>query len=95
MTLLLDDVKQALRIKAFALDNEIEGLIDSSKADLKLSGLLESKIMSDDILIKRAIILYCKGHFGLDNNESEKYISAYENIKIHLCLSQEYTVEVI
>lgn len=92
MIKVINDIKIALRIKNDALDTEVQDLIDSSKADLILSGVLESKVEGTDSLIKRAIILYCKSHFGLDNADSEKYMASYTSLKIHLTLSQEYTV---
>lgn len=93
--MMLDDVKMALRITTFAFDSEIIGIIDAAKSDLKLSGVIDTKIDSieDDSLLKRAVILYSKSHFGLDNPDSEKYQKAYDSLKTHLVLSQEYTVE--
>ncbi len=97
---LLADIKQILRIKTTALDTEVNDLIDSAKADLILSGILKSKTEEDiingyDPLIKRAIIFYVKANFGLDNTDSEKYQKAYDSLKIHLTLSQEFTVEAV
>ena len=94
--MLIDDARQSLRIKTIMLDTEIQDLIDAAKSDLILSGVLQSKINdeSNDPLIKRAIILYCKANFGLDNSEGDKYQSAYNSLKTHLTLSIEYTVEV-
>lgn len=88
---LIDDVKQSLRITNTALNTEIQDLIDSAKADLELSGVLVDKIIDTDMLIKRAITLYSKSNFGLDNPDSEKYQASYLSLKTHLCLSQEYT----
>ncbi|MGB4661883.1 MAG: head-tail connector protein [Mobilitalea sp.] len=94
--MLIDDIKQSLRIKTNSLDTEVQDIIDSAKADLILSGILKSKTEVDvldgiDYLIKRAIILYSKANFGLDNSDSEKYQLAYDSLKTHLCLSAEYT----
>lgn len=91
---LINDVKQTLRITNTAMETEIRDLIDSAKADLKLSGVLAAKIIDTDMLIKRAVTLYCKSNFGLDNPDSEKYQASYNSLKTHLCLSQEYTVAV-
>ena len=44
-------------------------------------------------LIKRAIILYCKANFGLDNKDSEKYNKSYDLLKQHLALSGDYKNE--
>jgi hypothetical protein len=88
---LIDDVKQSLRISNNAMDTEVNDLINSARADLSLSGISITKIMNDDALIKRAIILYSKAFFGLANADSEKYKGAYDSLKQHLCLSQKYT----
>lgn len=98
--MLIGDIRQTLRMKTTALDTEVNDIIDSAKADLILSGILQSKTEEDiitgfDPLIKRAIILYAKANFGLDNSDSEKYQKSYDSLKTHLALSQEYTVEVI
>ena len=98
--MLIDDIKQTLRITTSALDTEVNDIIESAKADLILSGILKSKTEEDvidgfDSLIKRAIILYVKANFGLDNTDSDKYQKAYDSLKTHLALSQEYTIEVV
>lgn len=93
MTMLLSDVKTALRIKHDALDGEISDLIEAARADLALSGVAADKTKDDtDPLIKRAVITYCKAHFGLENDDSEKYQRSYDMIKQHLSLSGDYSV---
>ncbi len=87
---LLDDVTNALREDGS--NTEISDLIEAAKADLSLSGVLESKIVEGDSLIKRAIILYCKAHYAYDDPKiSERFENAYLSLKNHLCLSSEYT----
>lgn len=89
---LLEDVKLALRITSSAFNSEIEDIIGAAKADLKLSGVAETKAEDeDDPLIKRTIIVYCKAHFGYDNPEAERFQQSYDMLKAHLTLSQEYT----
>lgn len=89
---MLQDIKDVLRVNGEDLDKEIEDLIESAKADLKLSGVHESKIKDDDPLIKRAVILYCKAYFGYDEPKlSERFQTSYESLKKHLTLSSEYT----
>lgn len=87
---MLKKIKNALRIDGENHDEEIQDLIEAAKADLKLSGV--KKISEDDPLIIRAITLYCKTHFGYDN-DSERFMQAYEALKIHLALSTEYNTE--
>ena len=92
---MLEDVKRALRVSTAYFDADVQDLIDAAKADLVLSGVLSAKIVDTDSLIKRAVILYSKSNFGLDNVDSEKYMASYTSLKVHLTLSQEYTVEVV
>lgn len=90
---MLEKIKLALRIDDDSLDEEIQDTIDAAKADLKLSGILESKILEDDPLIIRAIKTFCKYEFSTDDRESNRYKSSYEMIKIHLSLSSDYIAE--
>ena len=90
--MILDDFKAILRISTDALDVEVQDLIDSAIADLILSGVAEDKAITTDPLIKRAVSIYCKAHFGLFNADSEKYQRSYDSLKTHLTLSQEYGV---
>lgn len=48
-----------------------------------------------DPLIKRAITIYVKAHFGWNNPDAEKLQQSYAMIKGHLALSQEYTKEAV
>ena len=84
----LNKIKLALRISTDSFDEELRDLIDACKLDLKLSGV--TNVNEDDSLIKRAIILYCKANFGLENKDSEKYEKSYELLKQHLSLSGDY-----
>ena len=69
---MLDKVKNALRVKTAAFDDEIQDLIDACKADLRLVGVnvpedtpAEGKeAAAGDPLITRAIVLYAKANFG-------------------------------
>ncbi len=90
---MLNDIKNALRISGNDLDMEILDLIEAAKADLILSGVLDSKVIDDDPLIKRAITVYCKANFGYDDPKiAERFEQSYISLKHHLTLSAEYTV---
>lgn len=84
---MLEKVRLSLRIKSYKLDDEINGLIEACKMDLSISGV--RKINEEDPIIQRAIILYCKANFGLDNKESERYQKSYELLKQSLSLCGE------
>jgi uncharacterized phage protein (predicted DNA packaging) len=89
---MLDDVKIALRVSHTALNSEITDLIAAARQDLILSGILPAKANSDtDALIKRVVITYVKAHFGYDNPDHERLISAYHQLKLHLTLAGDYT----
>ena len=87
---MIDIVKLALRISNTAYDTEISDLIEEAKADLELCGLIEDKIVDTDVLIKRAIVTYCKANFGLNNADGEKLQRSYEAIRNHLTMSIDY-----
>jgi len=89
---MLEEVKGALRITTDApvFNDEVENLIEACKLDLMIAGISESKIDSDDPLIKRAIITYAKAHFGFDNPESNRFTDSYVMLKQHLSLAGDY-----
>lgn len=91
---LLDDAKAVLRLTTppAAIETEIADLIAAAQADLQLTGILPDKAHSEtDPLIKRAVLVYVKAHFGWDNPDIEKFQQSYESLKVHLALSAEYT----
>lgn len=88
---MLEKVKLALRIKNNKLDLEINDLIEACKVDLSISGV--KKIKEDDPIIIRAVTIYCKANFGLDNKDSEKYQKSYDLLKQSLKLCGDYNVE--
>lgn len=93
---MLETIKLLLRISNNAFDNEINDLISAARVDLIISGVLAVKANSDtDALIKRAIALYVKAHFGYDNPDYDKLLQSYNMLKIHLALSAEYTESVV
>jgi len=85
---MLEKVKVALRIVTPSFDGEVENLIAAAKADLGIAGV-DAGGDEPPALVERALILYCKGHFGW-NEESERYIKVYERLKAHLSLSGDY-----
>ena len=90
---MLEAVKTSLRVNGTDLDVEITDLIEAAKADLMLSGVIKEKIVETDPLIKRAVIIYCKAHFGYEDVKmSERFEQSYISLKQHLTLSQEYLV---
>ena len=91
---MFEKIKQRVRIKTDLLNGEIQDLIDEAKADLELAGILSAKIIDTDPLILRAVSTYCRAYYESDNVKAERLQAAYESIKAHLGLSEEYTVVV-
>ena len=44
-------------------------------------------------MIIQSIKCYCKGNFGFDNNEAERFIKSYESLKSFLCLNYNIPIE--
>lgn len=85
---MLDEVKLALRIVTPAFDTEISGLIAAALLDLGVAGVLTDTV---DDLVKRAVITYCKMHFG-SPDEYERLKSSYDEQKAQLQTATGYTV---
>lgn len=87
---LIDTVRQALRIRATALDAEIAVLIDACKADMAMAGV--SRIDEEDPSFMAACIQYCKANFGQDSEEStrERWEKCYKALRDSMAMSKEY-----
>lgn len=87
---MLEFIKKILRISTIEFDEEINQLIASARSDLILSGVRAEMVNDNDPLIRRAISVYCKAHFGFDNKDYENLVNAYNSLKSHLILSGDY-----
>ena len=85
---MLEDVKKTLRITTTAFDTEVFDLIEACKVDLGISGV--DTVSDTDPIIKRAIVTYCKAHFGYDNPDADRLIQSYHMLKSHLSMSSDY-----
>ncbi len=83
--------RKYLRISHPEFDAEIEALVSAACADLARGGITASKLYDiSDPLVERAISLYVKAGFGLDNPDSAKYDEAYQTQRRDLMLTSEY-----
>ncbi len=90
----VNSVRQYLRVSHEYFDGEISDLIGAARADLIMGGISPEKVNDEsDPLIKRAVVVYVKAEFGLDNADAEKYKESYNMLKRHLMLSNEYISE--
>lgn len=87
---LLDDVKDALRVKSDAFNTELTGLITSAQTDLGIAGV----ILPDDLddITTTAVIAYCKFMFGnLEPSDAERWERVYKELKAQLVTATGYT----
>lgn len=90
---MLEKVRLALRITTDAFDDELNGLMEAARSDLGLAGVRVPE--GDDPLITRAVITYCKLHFG-EPDKVEMYDrlkAAYDELKAQLSMASEYRRE--
>lgn len=85
---LLDDVKVAVRVSEGTddYDDELQDLIDAALADLTRVGIKPDLLDEDEPapLVKQAVKLYSKGHFGFDNDERSDFLDSYERVVVDL-----------
>lgn len=90
--MLIDKIKQALRIVVSDYDGEIYGLMASAFADLGITNINPALLEEGDPLIDRAVITYCKMNFGyLSNDQYQKFKASYDEQKAQLLMSSKYT----
>lgn len=85
---MLEKVKLALRITTEAFDDELEDLIDAAKIDLGIAGVTLPDTL--DAICERAIITYCKVHFG-EPDDYDRLKASYDEQKAQLSMATGYT----
>lgn len=86
---MLEKVKMALRITTDAFDTELTDLISSAKLDLGIAGVVVPETL--DAIVERAIITYCKIHFG-EPDDYDRLKASYDEQKAQLSMATGYTV---
>lgn len=84
---MLDRVKLAMRITTDAYDEEFNSLINAALLDLGIAGV---SITDSDELIRRAVITYCRLHFGSPDDYANLKAS-YDEQKAQLQTATGYT----
>lgn len=98
---ILDDAKLRLRITVDNFNDEIQDLIDAGVEDLKLGGVLDTVMDAwvsnpdSDKLLKRAVLIYVKNHFGWNNPDFDKLGMSYKTLKSEITLTDKYIKEVV
>ena len=87
---MLEKVKLALRITTDAFNSELTDLISAALLDLGIAGVNEFESTTTDALIIRAVITYCKLHFG-EPDEFDRLKASYDEQKAQLSMATGYT----
>lgn len=88
---MLEAVKLAIPVATNAYDADIEQLIDAALADLSIPGIRRDMLYKEtqDPLIRRAVITYCKAHFG-NPPDYDKLAASYDEQKSQLSMATGY-----
>lgn len=86
---MLEKVKMALRITTDAYNSELNDLIDAAQLDLGIAGVTLPETL--DAICTRAIITYCKLHFG-EPDDYDRIKASYDEQKAQLSMASGYTV---
>lgn len=87
-------IRNSMRIKHSALDEDIRNNIESAAADMVRVGVQpysdkENKILKDDSLIKKAAELYCKAQSDY-LGKGIQFEASYEKLRDSMSLSGDY-----
>lgn len=88
-TAFLAEVKLALRITTTAFDSELTELVEAAQLDLGVAGV--ELISGLDPLVKRAIVTYCRVHFGTPD-DYDRLKRSYDEQKAQLATNTGHTV---
>lgn len=84
----LEKIKMALRITTSAFDDELTDLMNAACADLGIAGVVLPESL--DAICTRAVITYCKLHFG-EPDDYDRLKASYDEQKAQLGMATGYT----
>ena len=79
---LIEELKRIIRAKSEDAGLELEGLVESCKKELELSGIYGDET---DPLYRQAIRLYCKSHYGYDA-DTDRFQEAFSSLRDAMAL---------
>lgn len=86
---MLEKVKTALRVSTDVFDDEIQDLINAAMLDLGIAGVTNDD--TTNALIIRAVITYCRLHFGDHVDEYDRLKASYDEQKAQMSMATGYT----
>ena len=84
----LQAVKLALRVVTDAFDSELSDLIEAGLLDLARAGVTNND--TNDPLVRRAVITYCRLHFG-QPDDFDRLKKSYDEQKAQMSMATGYT----
>lgn len=89
---MLEAVKLAIPVTTDAYDEDLKQLIAAALADLGIPGIRRDLLYKStkDPLIRRAVITYCKAHFG-SPADYDKLCDSYNEQKAQMSMATGYT----
>ena len=81
-------VKMALRVTTEAFDEEISDLIEAGLLDLTRAGIINQD--TNDPLVRRAVITYCRLNFG-QPDDYDRLKKSYDEQKAQMSMATGYT----
>ena len=85
---ILEAVRMALRITTRAFDPEINDLIIAAIADMERAGIVNKN--TEDPLVRRAVVTYCRMHFGKPD-DFDRLKKSYDEQKAQMSMATGYT----
>lgn len=85
---ILNAVKMALRVTTDAFDPELQDLIDAAVLDLKIAGVTNDD--TTNALVRRAIVTYCRLHFG-EPDDFDRLKKSYDEQKAQMSMATGFT----
>lgn len=90
-----DELRKSVGLTIQDFDDELEQLEEAGIRKLVLSGILPSKIKSEDKLITTTILTYVKANFRFtEANLAERYQQVFEENKNFMRSTSEYTTDI-
>ena len=84
----LNAVKLALRVTTNAFDTELTDLISAAVLDLKGAGVTNDD--TTNALVRRAVITYCRMHFG-EPDDYDRLKKSYDEQKAQMGMATGFT----
>lgn len=88
---ILSRIKDCMRVVDDEFNEEIEDLANAALSDLGIAGVDGERALITDPLVFRAVVTYCRMHFG-SPDDYERLKKSYDEQKAQLQIASGYTI---